>query len=65
MARGVVAMNMAAEMSKVGTKVLFISLEESYRDLSLKVICSQSGVPAKSCLIKMSSHQSSSRELTR
>ena len=50
--KSVVAMNMAAEMSKVGTKVLFISLEESYRDLSLKVICSQSGVPRKILLDK-------------
>jgi replicative DNA helicase len=44
--------NMAALMAKQGTKVVFISLEESYRDVSMRLITSQSGVPRKHLIEK-------------
>jgi len=42
-----ISINLAASMAKVGNKTVFISLEESYRDVTLKLIMSQSGVPRK------------------
>jgi replicative DNA helicase len=39
------ALNLAGEMAKQGTKVCFISMEEKYRDITLRLISSQSGVP--------------------
>lgn len=44
--------NMAALMAKLGTKVVFISLEESYRDVSMRLLTSQSGVPRKHLIEK-------------
>ena len=39
------ALNLAGEMAKQGTKVCFISMEEKYRDITMRLISSQSGVP--------------------
>ena len=41
------AVNIAASMVRQGTKVVFISLEETYRDLSMRLMTSQTGVPRK------------------
>ena len=46
------AINMAGAMSKQGTPVVYISLEETYRDLTMRVITSQSGVPRKHLINK-------------
>ena len=46
------AINMAGAMSKQGTPVVYISLEETYRDLTMRVITSQSSVPRKHLINK-------------
>ena len=44
------AVNMACSMVKHGVKCQYTSLEESYRDVSLRMICSQSAVPRRHLL---------------